>query len=77
MSRRGLPAAVAAQRDSLHAIESSDGAACDAERVTRCPERKEGMVVLTNGAHGIGVIMRVIGLYFADTPFAEFLASRG
>lgn len=113
MSRDGLPPALADQRDSIHVLDPSDGAACDPARVTRCParigygfgwsvmeypdetvlwhtgsdwgektmafyipQRREGAVLLTNGANGFQVILEAAVLLFRDTDLAEYLRSK-
>lgn len=113
MRRDGLPAAFADQRDSIHALDPSEGAACDPARVARCPtrigyglgwsvmeypgetvlwhtgsdwgektmafyipERREGAVLLTNGANGFQVVLEAAVLLFRDTDFAEYLRSK-
>jgi len=39
MNRTGLPARLGAERDSIHALDTSPGAACDPRKVARCPTR--------------------------------------
>jgi CubicO group peptidase (beta-lactamase class C family) len=41
------------------------------------PERRQGAVLLTNGADGFGVIIEVAALLARDTPFEAYLRSGG
>lgn len=113
MNRDGLAAGFADQRDSIHALDPGEGAACDPARVPRCPERigyglgwsvmeypdetvlwhtgsdwgektmafyiperREGAVLLTNGANGFQVVLEAAVLLFPDTDFAAYLRSK-
>jgi CubicO group peptidase (beta-lactamase class C family) len=113
MNRDGLPAALAAQRDSIHA---TGGETCDPAKVAVCPvrigyglgwtlfeyaepaenvrwhtgsdwgekamviyfpARREGAVLITNGANGFQPIVNAALLLFAGTEFEHFLRSGG
>jgi hypothetical protein len=112
MNRRGLPAPLANQRDSVHSFGVGDGQGCDPKKVRRCPSRygyslgwsvmeypdgpvlwhtggdwgekamafyfprrREGMVLLTNGAKGFEPMIDIIPMIVAGTDFADFIAS--
>jgi CubicO group peptidase (beta-lactamase class C family) len=112
MTRRGLPAALADQRDSVHSIDAGGAADCRKKLGERCadvfgyglgwsimkfpdhrvlwhtgsdwgekamvfysPERRDGVVILTNGANGFGVIVEVGMLLSQDARFVEFLGT--
>lgn len=112
MKHDGLPARLAAQRDSLHVLDTSPGSQCDAGKVAHCPTRvgyglgwsvfeypdgpllwhtgsdwgeksmvfyfparREGVVMLTNGANGFGVMIEAGVVLAGHTAFAEYLAA--
>jgi CubicO group peptidase (beta-lactamase class C family) len=111
MHRRGLPAALAAQRDSLHAADTSSARQCREAMGPRCPElgyglgwsvfaypthrvlghtgadwgekamafyspeRRDGLVLLTNGANGVPVMLDAGMLLCQDARLVEFFAA--
>jgi CubicO group peptidase (beta-lactamase class C family) len=86
MNREGLPAEIAAQRDSIHVINPSVVADCDATRVTRCPVRggmglgweilefpREKVLLHTGGDAGT----QTIAFYFAGRRDGAVMFTNG
>ena len=86
MNREGLPADIAAQRDSIHVINPGVVADCDATRVTRCPIRggmglgweilefpREKVLLHTGGDAGV----QTIAFYFAGRGDGAVMFTNG